>query len=105
MFSTSGSNDGERSKRTEKLSSSVLPMTSLRAFNIAMKQSGFWRNCASALRGLAALRNRTDETAGTANREHLTFWDLRTVAGKPGRGISRYCDRRCARGGKPSCGL
>jgi hypothetical protein len=76
-------------------------------------------NCASDWRGsnsncmptkresssLAALRSKIGEIAARANRKRSTSWVLRTAAGKPGRGISRYCARRCARGGKLSCGL
>src|SRR5437879_6654155 len=89
-------------------------MTSLRAFNIAMKQSSFWQNCASDSRGsasscmptrressnLVALRSQIGETGETANRRPSTSWVLRIAAVEHGRGTSRYCDRRCARGGK-----
>ncbi|HUI64771.1 MAG TPA: reverse transcriptase domain-containing protein [Bacteroidota bacterium] len=53
----------------------------------------------------AAGRNEIVEIVATAHRRRSTSWVLRTVAGKPGRGTSRCCDRRCGRGGKPSCGL
>jgi small-conductance mechanosensitive channel len=45
----------------------------------------------------AVMRNEIGETAVMANV-------LRIAAAKPGRGTSRCCDRRCGRGGKPSCG-
>jgi len=54
---------------------------------------------------LAAMRNTIDATVAPANRRRSTSWVLRTVAAKLERGTSRYCDRRCARGGKLSCGL
>jgi|SRR6185312_6019819 hypothetical protein len=87
--------------------------------NDGRRQSGFWQNCASDSRGsasscmptrresssLAAMRNRIGEIGAMANRERSTSWVLRTAAGKLGRGTSRYCARRCARGGKLSCGL
>ena len=87
--------------------------------NIVTKPSGFWRNGASDLRGsgwrrmptkhglssLAAIRNETDETGVTASRKRSSSWVLRTVAEKLGRGTFRYCDKRCVRDGKPSCGL
>jgi len=40
---------------------------------------------------------------GTANRRRLIFWASRTAAEKPGRDASRFCGKRCGRGGKPSC--
>ena len=93
--------------------------TSLQVFSIVRNRSGFWQNCANVSRGLnsnctpikpessnlAAMRNTTDGIMATANRKLSTSWVLRTAAGKPRRGISRYCDSRCARGGKLSCGL
>jgi hypothetical protein len=71
-----------------------------------LRSSGF--NCMPTKRessSLAATRSRTDETGATVNRRRSTSWVLRTAAGKLGRDTSRYCVRRCVRGGKPSCGL
>jgi hypothetical protein len=53
--------------------------------------------------GRYAEQNRPNR--GDGKPETFNFLGLRTVVGKLGRDTSRYCTRRCVRGGKLSCGL
>jgi group II intron reverse transcriptase/maturase len=46
----------------------------------------------------------TGETVAAANRRPSISWASRIAAGRPERGGIRCCDRRCGRGGRPSCG-
>ena len=90
-------------------------MTLWRDSSIGMKQSCSWQSCARDSRTLVfncmpiivefgrfAGQNRRQR--GEGKPETINFLSFTHIAAEPGRGTSRSCDKRCARGSKPGNG-